>query len=104
MASLSDSSFGSVKSIGENDTAPQKVAWPLRNVSAPGDNDCLLGRGGGSNHHPGNKRWRKMIDDNKQKYRALAKTDKNTLSLQMVSQWRNQNPPGRFLKLDEETK
>jgi len=39
--------------------------WPLRNIKEPHDNDVMYGRGGGTNHHPGNKQYRKLVEDRK---------------------------------------
>ena len=43
--------------------ATRRAAHPMRKITEPGPNDCLFGRGGGTNHHPGNKRYRKMVED-----------------------------------------
>jgi len=78
--------------------------WPLTNIETPGKNDCLCGRGGGTNHHPGNKKYRKLVDCKKAVYLASARNDKPNVSLGVVHIWRAMNPPGRFLEQDKETK
>jgi hypothetical protein len=62
--------------------------------------DVLSGRGGKSNHHPGNKRFRQVVDEMKAKYRITnAKTDKTALSKAIVDYVHGYG--GRFLKQDE---
>ena len=60
-------------------------------------------RGGGTNHHKGNKRYRKMVEDRKLEYVNSKRLDKPRVALEIVRLWRAQIPPGRFLKLDEKT-
>jgi len=61
------------------------------------DNDILCGRGGKSNHHPGNKRYRKVVRDFKQIYRAASqKAHKTDLSRAIVQHCVQQG--GRFVK------
>lgn len=77
--------------------------WPLKNIEEPHDNDVLYGRGGGTNHHPGNKRYRKMVEDRKLDYVNSKRLDKPLVALSIIRDWRAQDPPGRFLKIDEKT-
>jgi hypothetical protein len=58
---------------------------------------------GGTNHHPGNKRYRKMVEDRKIDYVNCKRLDKPLVALGIIREWRGQDPPGRFLKLDEKT-
>mmetsp|Transcript_31188 Transcript_31188/g.47767 ORF Transcript_31188/g.47767 Transcript_31188/m.47767 type:complete len:338 (-) Transcript_31188:156-1169(-) len=63
------------------------------------DEDVLCGRGGKSNHHPGNKRYRQVIKEWKAKYRVIsAKTEKTGVSRKIVSEVYQYG--GRFLKKD----
>lgn len=62
---------------------------------------CVLG---GTNHHSGNKRYRKMVEDRKIDYVNSKRLDKPLVALDIIRVWRNQDPPGRFLKMDEKTK
>mmetsp|Transcript_951 Transcript_951/g.1177 ORF Transcript_951/g.1177 Transcript_951/m.1177 type:complete len:325 (+) Transcript_951:173-1147(+) len=58
--------------------------------------DILSGRGGKSNHHPGNKRFRQVVDEMKSKYRTTnVKTDKTALSKAIVDYVEGYG--GRFL-------
>jgi hypothetical protein len=77
--------------------------WPLRNIKDPHDNDVMYGRGGGTNHHLGNKTYRKMVEDRKLEYVNSKRLDKPLVALEIIRFWRSQVPPGRFLKLNEKT-
>ena len=77
---------------------------PLSNIVEPGPNDRLFGRGGGTNHHPGNKLYRQMVDDKKSKYLSSKQFDKPLVAMEVVHEWRALDPPGRFLKQDDDTK
>lgn len=68
--------------------------WPLRGIKEPHENDVLYGRGGGTNHHPGNKRYRKMVEDRKLDYVNSKRLDKPMVALEIIRQWRAQDPPG----------
>ncbi|GAX12184.1 hypothetical protein FisN_1Hh110 [Fistulifera solaris] len=78
--------------------------YPLKDVDEVHDHDVLFGRGGGTNHHLGNKRYRKMVEDRKIDYVNSKRLDKPLVALDIIRIWRNQDPPGRFLKFDEKTK
>lgn len=63
------------------------------------ENDVLCGRGGKSNHHIGNKKYRQVVSEMKQGYRGIsAKTAKTDLSRQIVDHVLEYG--GRFLKRD----
>ena len=64
---------------------------------------CLSLSIGGTNHHPGNKRYRKMVEDRKVDYINSKRLDKPLVALEIIKEWRSQEPPGRFLKIDEKT-
>lgn len=84
--------------------AERRAAWPLQGILEPGENDCLFGRGGGTNHHPGNKRYRQMVEGRKARYMASKRLDKPLVAMEIINEWRALDPPGRFLKQDEHTK
>ncbi|CAJ1942764.1 unnamed protein product [Cylindrotheca closterium] len=77
--------------------------WPLKGIKDPHENDVMYGRGGGTNHHSGNKQYRKMVEDRKLEYVNSKRLDKPLVALEIIRIWRGQVPPGRFLKLDEKT-
>jgi hypothetical protein len=88
------------------EAAPKKKKYanlPMKDIKEPHDHDVLYGRGGGTNHHPGNKRYRKMVEDRKLDYVNSKRLDKPLVALEIIKYWRGQDPPGRFLKLDEKT-
>lgn len=71
-----------------------------RYVSNPAQTDILMGRGGKSNHHPGNKRYREEILNFKKTYSQLtSKEDKTELSRHVVDFVHKYK--GRFLALDK---
>lgn len=64
------------------------------------DHDILCGRGGKSNHHPGNQRYRRFILDMKKKYKNVGrKGAKTDLSIAIVN--RIYAYGGRFLRYDD---
>ena len=77
--------------------------WPLKGIKEPHNNDVMYGRGGGTNHHPGNKKYRELVEDRKLEYVNSKRLDKPLVALEIIRKWRGQIPPGRFLKLDEKT-
>lgn len=87
----------------ESKTKSGKEPWPLRDIKEPHENDVLYGRGGGTNHHPGNKRYRKMVEKRKLEYINSKRLDKPNVALKIIEEWRSQDPPGRFLKQDDST-
>eukprot|EP00984_Skeletonema_dohrnii_P021333 scaffold10641_cov75-Skeletonema_dohrnii-CCMP3373.AAC.1 len=75
--------------------------YPLTNILNPGENDILCGRGGGTNAHSGNIKFRKLVAAHKLRYLAASKSDKPNVARDVVKEWRGMNPPGRFLaKMD----
>jgi hypothetical protein len=44
-----------------------------------------------------------MVDDRRLDYINCQRVSKGAIALELVKAWRNQDPPGRFLKLDEKT-
>ena len=69
-------------------------------IDKPREWDVLCGRGGRSNHHPGNKRYRQVISEMKARYRNIeAKSAKTDLSRAIVEHVFGYG--GRFVKLDK---
>lgn len=77
--------------------------YPTQGITSPGPHDILCGRGGGTNAHPGNIKFRKLVAAHKLKYLAASKSDKPGVAREVVKEWRNLNPPGRFLAKMEES-
>lgn len=62
------------------------------------DSDVLCGRGGMTNHHPGNMRFREMVRQLQPDYFRASKCHKSKIAKSIVDVIRTQDPPGRFLK------
>lgn len=73
-------------------------------ITKPGLHDVLLGRGGGTNNHCGNIKFRKLVNEHKMRYLACSKVEKPKVARQVVILWRKLDPPGRFLARKDETK
>lgn len=74
-------------------------------IRTPHDNDVLSGRGGRINGHPGNVRFRDMVDSLKRDYLdpRTKKVEKARIAARIVSNIRALNPTGKFLKEDPHT-
>lgn len=71
-------------------------------TSSIDENDVLCGRGGGTNNHVGNERFRELVAAQKLVYMRTAKRKKPLVSRDIVRAVRNQNPPGRFLAKNDQ--
>jgi hypothetical protein len=69
----------------------------------PRDEDVLFGRGGKTNHHPGNKRLREIVLSYRSIYRQAKKVDKPKVAKLIVGALRAATPPSRFLRMNETT-
>eukprot|EP00980_Cylindrotheca_fusiformis_P017897 scaffold5682_cov140-Cylindrotheca_fusiformis.AAC.8 len=67
------------------------------------DHDILCGRGGLTNHHKGNKRFRDIVALHRPDYVRAPKIQKPSVARVIVRAIRNGDPPGRFLKKDSKT-
>jgi hypothetical protein len=65
--------------------------------------DILCGRGGLTNHHKGNKRFRDIVALHRPDYVRAPKIQKPSVARVIVRAIRNGDPPGRFLKKDATT-
>jgi len=79
------------------------TAYSYTNITQPGPHDVMIGRGGGTNHNPGNIRFRQLICTRKDEYKVAKRSQKPIIAQEIVSAWRAQVPPGRFLEQDERT-
>jgi len=75
----------------------------MQDIVLPRENDVLFGRGGGTNHHPGNRRWRQLVEDRKHEYARQSRLEKPMVSQHIIDRWRAQVPAGRFLKKNRTT-
>eukprot|EP00594_Rhizosolenia_setigera_P002703 CAMPEP_0178954652 /NCGR_PEP_ID=MMETSP0789-20121207/9120_1 /TAXON_ID=3005 /ORGANISM="Rhizosolenia setigera, Strain CCMP 1694" /LENGTH=365 /DNA_ID=CAMNT_0020636099 /DNA_START=79 /DNA_END=1176 /DNA_ORIENTATION=+ len=69
-------------------------------ITTVNENDVLCGRGGETNHHPGNVRYRKLVKSHQRAYLNAKRRDKPRIARVIVDTIRRQSPPGRFLKKD----
>jgi hypothetical protein len=70
-------------------------------VEEPHDHDVLCGRGGSINSHPGNERFRQLVEKRKRVYlTARFKREKRLIANSILSEIRSIDPPGRFLSRD----
>ena len=78
----------------------KKIVPEVKEYVEPKDFDVLLGRGGRSNHHPGNKRYREEVKNLQSWYLEVDdKNEKTDLSQCLVEYVHSYN--GRFLQKDE---
>jgi hypothetical protein len=77
---------------------PQKKEY-VENLT---DLDVLCGRGGKSNHHNGNKKYRDEVGNLQQWYKSSEKNEKTDLSQCLVNYVHSYG--GRFLKMEESNK
>jgi len=65
------------------------------------ENDVICGRGGATNSHIGNQRFRHLVQEYRSRYLQATKTEKTCISRTIVNHIRSQNPPGRFLIINK---
>lgn len=70
----------------------------MQNSSTIGVNDVLLGRGGATNNHEGNRRYRTIVADHQSEYLTARKKEKVVISRKIVATVHSNG--GRFLKRD----
>mmetsp|Transcript_21245 Transcript_21245/g.30410 ORF Transcript_21245/g.30410 Transcript_21245/m.30410 type:complete len:383 (+) Transcript_21245:68-1216(+) len=94
------------------DMSPHRARVPVSEAASfavtagaitPRDEDVLFGRGGKTNHHPGNKRLREIVNSYRSIYRQAKKVDKPKVAKLIVGALRAASPPSRFLRVNETT-
>ena len=71
----------------------------------PTFNDVVTGRGNGPQQHPGNQRFRAIVERHRQTYATLKKTaEKQAIANQVWKEIQSLDPPGRFLKQNKTDK
>jgi len=79
-------------------TPPQLKCEPESIESIePRDNDVLCGRGGSINTHPGNARFRELVEKRKRSYIDAFKREKRLIAESILKDIRRLSPSGRFL-------
>jgi hypothetical protein len=91
---------GPAAAIGNADLAKASET-PIDN---PTEYDVLFGRGGMTNGHAGNRRFRDIIALHRPDYIRATKMDKPNVARRIVRAIRQGTPPGRFLKKSEDGK
>lgn len=64
------------------------------------NNDVLCGRGGLTNHHPGNILFRNLVKAKQEDYVRASRHEKAYIARDIVGIMKKLDPPGRFLKKD----
>lgn len=82
---------------GNHQAVYNPFTYPVAGIDYPGMNDVMCGRGGGTNNHIGNIRFRQLVNEHKLRYLAATKVEKPKVAMEVVQMWRALNPPGRFL-------
>jgi len=90
--------------ISSSSSDPPETNEEWNRISKPTTHDVLLGRGGGTNNHNGNVKFRKLVNEHKMRYLACSKVEKPKVAREVVHLWRKMEPPGRFLSRLDETK
>ena len=103
MAKLSSSNGNSVCTLrSDNSKATTKKETSSDDIVLR-NNDCLFGRGGLANKHPGNILFRRVVAENKDIYQSCKKkTHKHFLAISIIASV--EQIGGRFLKRDEATR
>lgn len=78
---------------------PRKIIPEIKEYVEFTQNDVLFGRGGRSNHHPGNKIYRNIVTEQQNHYRSCDKNEKTKVAQGIVDHIQN-TVGGRFLELD----
>lgn len=83
-------------------TSSNFVSPDDKGIREPGEHDVLCGRGGSINSHPGNERFRTLVEKRKRVYlTARFKREKRLIAGSIVNEIRSLN--GRFLLRDSKT-
>lgn len=91
---------------GESMSPDRRVRQVSRDMptSSPKQYDIICGRERISHAHFGNKRFRRVIEKNRERYQtAPSREAKTRISTELVVMLRTSRPGGRFLKMDPET-
>jgi len=93
---------GKGKEDEESESLPPNAVDKDGNILVT-DYDILCGRGGLTNHHRGNKRFRDIVALHRPDYVRAPKIQKPSVARVIVRAIRNGDPPGRFLRKDDKT-
>ena len=97
----------SIRKLTEMLLQKRPVVDPLKNqgygIVTPHQHDILSGRGNGANQHPGNIFFRNLIHKYKHHYIHTGPSEKKLITKRIVEEVQQRNPPGRFLKQNQDT-
>lgn len=99
---LDESGVVDMAAVAKEEMLPPPPPPPSSNeiIIAVNNNDVLCGRGGETNHHPGNVQYRRQVKIHQRAYLHAKRRDKPRIARIIVDTIRRQSPPGRFLKKD----
>ena len=98
-----DSSYPSSAPHHPQHSSSHGNAESFRFIRQINNNDVLCGRGGATNSHIGNRSFRLLVKQYKDKYLKAKKKEKPNVAGEIVDKIRGLDPPGRFLKKDRDT-
>ncbi|KAL7546242.1 hypothetical protein ACHAWF_009576 [Thalassiosira exigua] len=73
------------------------MAAHARKTTIPRENDVLLGRGHFTTNHPGNRRYRALVDSRKLDFARAKKGEKKKIAKAVLDEILGSDPPARFL-------
>lgn len=98
-----DTSYSSSITHHPQHSSSHGNAESFRFIRQINNNDVLCGRGGATNSHIGNRAFRHLVKQYKDKYLKAKKKEKPNVAGEIVDKIRSLDPPGRFLKKDRDT-
>ncbi len=98
-----DTSYPNAMSHHPQHSSAHGNAESFRYIRQINNNDVLCGRGGATNSHIGNRAFRQLVKEYKDKYLRAKKKEKPSVAGEIVDKIRSLDPPGRFLKKDRDT-
>lgn len=90
--------------VKEKEVQKKEVQQKECKVEHPHAHDVLCGRGHSVNSHPGNVFYRSLVKRRIVEYAEAPKVSKPRIAMIIYREIRLRDPPGRFLKLDAESK
>lgn len=95
-----DSDLGSPKKIKLSSTEHEGCSFS----DPPPSHFILCGRGERTNRHPGNKIFRRLVDQNRSLYHSGTKKRKGLIATSIVEAIYRHDQPGRFVRQDKKSK
>ncbi len=71
-------------------------------MSQPNLSDVLFGRGNFAKNHPGNRRYRQVVNQFRSAWRSTnSRKERTDISAKVIHEIQNGHPPGKFVKYDK---